>query len=166
MANCLSLPISLALVQSLCANPLNSRHSSLLLRNNCFRYTKKQQWDKYMMLWPEMLRRPGHFLVWSLLPARWMTLLLDCDTITTNQRLERDQTANQLLERIGPHYRAQPITYLAQVRRLYRCLVYFSLSHFLSVFLAVGLFCSLYFHQRPLLFIFLFLCKKQKKRTK
>lgn len=72
-----------------------------------------------------MLWRPGHFLVWTLLPARWMTLHLDCDTITTNQRLERDQKANQLLERIGPHYRAQPITYLAQLCRLY--LVYFSL---------------------------------------
>ncbi|TNN33150.1 hypothetical protein EYF80_056688 [Liparis tanakae] len=46
--------------------------------------------------------RSGHFLVWSLLPARWMTLPLDRDTITTNQPLEQDQKANQRLERIGP----------------------------------------------------------------
>lgn len=65
------------------------------------------------MLWPEMLQSPGHLLVWSLLLARWMTPLLDCGTIRANQALERNQTANQLLEHIGPHYRARPIAYLA-----------------------------------------------------
>ncbi len=114
-----------------------------------------------VLLWPEMLRRPGHLLVRSLLPARWMTLLLDCDTITTNQLLERDQTANQLLELIGSHYRAQPITYLAQLCRLYCCLVYF--SHFLSVCLADGLFLISYSHHCPLLILYIFISLEKDK---
>lgn len=77
----------------------------------------------------------SHLLVESPPPPSpsvcWMTLLLDEDTITTNQQLEGHQTANQWLERIESYYRAQPITRLAQESRLYRWLVYFSVSCFL-----------------------------------
>lgn len=82
------------------------------------------------MLQPELLECLGPPLLWSLLRARWTTLSLDNTAITANQRLEEDQTANQLLERIGPQYQTQPITYLASLCGLYRCVVYFSLSGF------------------------------------
>lgn len=95
-----------------------------------------------------------------------MTLLLDCDSIRTNQQLEWDQTANQLLERIGAHYWSQPITYLAQLCRLYHSLVQFSLSLFLSVFLAVGLFFPSYafISVLPSLCLSFFFCRKKEKK--
>lgn len=63
------------------------------------KYAGTMRW--YVTLKSKMWRHHGHFLIWIVLLARWMTLLLDCDTITTNQWLEQYQTVNQLLKRIG-----------------------------------------------------------------
>lgn len=91
-----------------------------------------------MVLSPKMCL---HFL--NLLPACWMTLLLDCNTIITNQPLEQYQTANHLLERIGSHYQAQPITHLAQVCFVYTFPFFICLAVSFTFHISISVFTSI-----------------------
>lgn len=125
------------------------------------KYAGTVRW--YVMLWSELRRLPGHFLIWNVLPARWMTLLLDCDTITTNQWLEQYQTANQLLKLIGSRFWG-PTNHIfgKNVSSVSLSCIFLPFSFTISLPCCWHLYFIPYFHQHPLCVYLSFAGNKKK----